>query len=132
MEALIGGAMLGIGLMVLLGITSQSLSHQRLGEERIVAAALLDELLSEVLMESPLDYLSKYGLASPFDAPFEKYSYQINLEDQGDSEPYRVTATVFWFSNGSERSETIETLIAQPRGDEEEEEIREPGTPIDR
>lgn len=131
MEAIVGGALLGIGLAVLLAISSQSISQQRLGEERIVAAALLDELLNEVLMEGPLDYQAAYDLAGQFDSPFQNYTYRIDLQNLGDIEPYRVTATVYWVSNGIERSETIETLIAQPRG-ENLEEIRIPGVPIDR
>ncbi len=129
LEAMVGGTILAVGLAVLISLSSRSLAAQQFGEERIVAASLLDELLNQVLVEGPIDFQQGFDLRGTFEPPFEKYSFVIDLENQGDIEPYFVSATVLWESRGYTRSETIDTYIAVPRG-EDTEEIRVPGEPI--
>ena len=63
LEALVGGALLAIGLAVLVSLATQSLARQRFGEERIGAAHLLDEILNGVLAEGPDDYAKRFRLA---------------------------------------------------------------------
>jgi len=130
LEALIGGAILGGGLAVLIALTTNSIARQQLGEQRLVAAHLLDNLLSMVVVEGPLDFPKRHDTQGGFPPPFDDYAFSITLKDQGDAEPYLVTATVSWEFGGHVRSESIQTYIAQPRG--EVMELREPGTPISR
>lgn len=128
-EAVLGGVMLAVGLAVLVSIVSQSLSRQRLGEEQIVAASLIDELLNMVLVEGPDNYGRRNDLTGTFEAPFEDYSYQLDIRSQGEYEPYSVIATVRWNSAGVERQATVETMIAIRRADEQFE-PRQPGETI--
>jgi hypothetical protein len=130
-EALVGGMILAVGLAVLISLASHALAMQQLGEERLVAASLVDELLSGVLADGPLDYPRKNKTEGVFAAPFEGYSYTVDIKDQGEIDPFVVTATVRWFAHGYWRDVTIQTYISQPRGDLEME-VREPGTPIAR
>ncbi len=128
-EAVLGGVMLAVGLAVLVSIVSQSLSRQRLGEEQIVAAALLDELLNMVVVEGPDNYPRRNDVAGTFEAPFEDYSYVLDIRSQGEYDPYLVVATVRWDSAGVMREASVETMIAIRRADEQFE-PREPGETI--
>lgn len=130
-EALVGGAILAAGLAVLISLAGHALAMQQLGEERIVAASLVDELLSSVLRDGPLEYPRKNNTEGAFAPPFERFTYFVDIKDQGEIDPFHVTATVRWFSHGYWREATVQTFISQPRGDLEVE-VREPGTPIAR
>ncbi|MCL4210771.1 MAG: hypothetical protein HRU76_11290 [Phycisphaeraceae bacterium] len=130
-EALAGGTILGIGLAVLVSIASDASARMRIGEERIVASWLIDEMLNMIVVEGPVEYLKRYDLEGQCAAPFERYSFKLELQDQGDIEPYRVTATITWESGGRPRSETVQTYIAVRRG-ETQIENRKPGEPITR
>ena len=127
-EALLAGLILSIGLGAMLSIVSRSINAQRIGEQQIVAAALLDELLSTVLMEGPENFSRRHPVDGRFDPPFQEYSFLIELNPQGQNVPFQVIATVSWDYGGAERSYSIETLIAERRG--EEEIIRQPEEPI--
>ncbi len=130
-EALVGGLILATGLAVLISLASHAMARQQLGEQRVVAAALLDELLSGVLADGPLDYSKRNNTEGVFGPPFEGFSYRIDIEERSEVDPYVVTAAVRWFSNGYWREEIIQTYISQPRGNLDLE-VREPGTPIAR
>lgn len=130
-EALVGGTILGIGLAVLVSIASDASARMRLGEERIVASWIIDEMLNMIVVEGPVEYLKRYDLEGTCPAPYERYSFKLELQDQGDVEPYRVTLTVSWQSGGRLRSETVQTYIAIRRG-ETQIENRKPGEPITR
>jgi hypothetical protein len=111
-EALVGGVILSVGLAVIVSLVTRSLAAQQAGEQQVVAAALLDELLSTVLVEGPIEYPRRYDMAGRFEPPFEQYDFQIEIEDQGEAEPFLVTATVHWGPARSPRSATVQTLIS--------------------
>jgi len=127
-EALVGGVILGVGLAVLLGIASRSLTSQMGGERRLVAAWLADDVLNMVLAEGPETWPRLFDESSTFDAPFEEYAYEVIIDDLGRGNPYRVTAIVSWGDGDRERIE-VETLVAPRLG---EEEPREPEEELDR
>lgn len=131
LEALVAGAILAVGLAVLVSIAGGALSAQKLGEDRVIVASLADQLLNEVLAEGPEVYLQTYDLEGTFAAPFSNYSYQMIIEPQGETQPHFVSVTIEWLSGGRRRTETVDTLISSPR-DDENEQLREPGTPIAR
>ena len=56
LDVVIAGVILAIGLATLFSLTSRSLDAQRDGEIKVLAAGMLDSLLSEVLLEGPADY----------------------------------------------------------------------------
>jgi hypothetical protein len=130
MDVIVGGVMLGIGLAVVLSVTTRSLARQTEGEKRLTAGWLADELLTLVLVERPDRFPMLYDTASTFEPPFEEFAYLVEIEDLGRGLPYRVAAVVSW-SDRQRDLVRVETLLARRLG-EQEEEIREPLEPVDR
>lgn len=127
-DVLVGGVILSIGLGIAMSVASRSLASQTDGEKQMVAAWLADELLAMVVMEGPVAYPQLHDTAGRFDAPFDEYTFDVGIDDQGIGLPFRVTAHVRWDGRGD--GVQIETLIAQRQGDPIE--IREPFEPVDR
>lgn len=129
-DVIIGGVMLAVGLAVVISMATRSMAMQTNGEKRMVAAWLADEKLSMIAVEGPDVYPDLYDLNGWFDEPFEQFQYDLQIEEQGVREPYRVTATIRWPSGADMDSITIETLIARRLG--EPFQPREPLEMIDR
>ena len=139
MDAIIAGVMLGIGLAAIISIASRSLATQADGEKRLQAAWLADELLAMVLVEGPKDYAEIHDSSGRFEDPFTVYTFDVDIEDQGFDQPYKVTATVRWGDPYDRPGDSVqvETLIAQPQYTEEQLEDdryqqRAPLEPVDR
>jgi hypothetical protein len=129
MDAILAGVVLGIGLAVMLSLASRTVAMQGEGQRQIVAAWLVDELLSMVLVEGPVVYPQLYATHGRFDPPFEDYVFEVDIEDIGLREPLRVTATVRWAYGGGPLCQA-QTYIAERQDDPLE--VREPLEPIDR
>ena len=127
-EVMIAGVILAIGMTALLTLTSRAISIQRRGEQKIIAAALLDELLGSVLTEGPQDFERIQSNSGPCDPPFEGWEYDIEIESAVGSGPFTVLARVT-APNGS--SYECGTLIA-PKLGETPDPDRAPIEPIDR
>ena len=139
MDAIIGGVMLGVGLAAIISIASRSLALQADGERRLQAAWLADELLAMVIVEGPKDYAEVHDTSGRFDDPFAEYTFEVEIEDQGFDQPYKVTAIVRWGDPYDRPNDSVkvETLIAQPQYTEEQladerYQQREPLEPVDR
>lgn len=130
-DVIVGGMMLGIGLSVLLTLTTRSLARQTSGEKRMVATWLADELLSMVVVEGPDEYALRQDAAGEFTAPFTEFSFAVDIDELGRELPYEVTATVWW-GDAENESVTVQTLVARRRGEPEEPRAREPLEPLDR
>jgi hypothetical protein len=130
MDAILGGVILAIGLAVVLSLASRSMAAQVEGARQIAAAWLLDDLLSMVLVEGPMDYPKLYSTHGRFEEPFSEYEYDLDIEDIGLRKPYRVTATVRWPSGRTMRQVQAQTYIAVR--DDDPLEKRAPDMPIDR
>ena len=127
-EVMIAGVILAIGMTSLLTLTSRALSMQRRGEQKIIAAALLDEILGSVLTEGPQDFERIQSTSGPCEAPFEDWDFEVDIESAVGSDPFKVLATVI-APNGT--SYECATLIA-PKLGEEPDPDRAPIEPIDR
>ncbi len=127
-EVLIAGVILAIGMTTLLTLTSRAIGLQRRGEQKIVAAALLDEILSSVLTEGPQDFIRIHSTSGPCDPPFEDWEYNVDIENAVGSDPYKVLATV---TAPDDRAYECGTLIA-PKLGETPDPDRIPPEPIDR
>jgi hypothetical protein len=128
-DVIIGGILLAIGLTAVLAIGARSMDMHQRGEREVVAAALLDGLLSQVLADGPKDYPDLQPLSGVFDAPFGDYEFLVEIESGGSGVPYKVAATVV--HRPTEDTWLVETLIAGKSGDEPDPE-RMPPEPIDR
>jgi hypothetical protein len=129
MDVIIGAAILAVGLAVVISISSRSLSRQTEAEKQITASWLADELLTMVLVEGPDIYEKVHPSRGICDSPFEDFTYEIELEDDGEYLPVRAIATISWDAIGGKHSSSIETLIARRFG---EPVLRVPAEPVDR
>jgi hypothetical protein len=128
-DVIVGGVMLGIGLAVVLSLTSRSLALQTDGEKRLTASWLADEILTMILVEGPDRYPRLYDTSGRYGDPFGDYFYEVQIEDLGRGAPYRVNALVRWSDRANDVVQ-VETLIALRI--EEEEQLREPQERVDR
>ncbi|MGQ0628983.1 MAG: type II secretion system protein [Phycisphaerales bacterium] len=131
-DAIVASIILGVALSAIIGLGSQAVNSQRLGEQLQTAAMLADEQLNLVLARGPDDYGKRFGgLAGICDEPFSEYRYQLTFVGGSGGAPYTVSATILWEAGGRERSIAIETMIA-PRLGEEIDPDRRPLTPVER
>lgn len=114
-DAIVAVIILGVSLSVILSLTGQAISSQRVGEEIQNAAMLADEQLNLVLTQGPDDYAKSFPIDGVCDAPFDTspaYRFKLQIDGQGDTAPFKVRCTITWDSSGRERSVSVDTLIA--------------------
>jgi hypothetical protein len=127
-DVIVGGVILGIGLAAVVSIAERSLAMQQRSERELVAGQLLDGLLAEVLAVGVVDWSLARPSAGNFEAPFDEWTWELDIDKQGLGDPYRVLA-VARDRRGTEFR--VETLMAPlPEGSEWLE--RAPEMPIDR
>lgn len=130
-DIIVGVVLLGLVVVSFMALLSRSVNAQLMGEQMQTAAMLLDEQLNLVLARGPDDYGSRFPLEGNCETPFDAYRFQLKFAEGSGGTPYRVTATVLWFSAGAVRSESIEALIAPRLGDDVDP-IRQPDAIIER
>ena len=113
-EVIVAGLILAAGLGAIFSLTGASMGTQTEGANRIVAAWLADSLLGMVMTEGPARYARRNADEGVFDAPFNAYEYEIRILDQGERDPFQVTATVRW-GPGPTDLVRIQTLVATRR-----------------
>tara|TARA_B100001750_G_C15414313_1_gene549455 strand:- start:205 stop:669 length:465 start_codon:yes stop_codon:yes gene_type:complete len=131
-DVIIGSAMLAVGLGVVISMSSRSLARQSYADKQITASWLIDELFAMILVVGPEEYAKTYPIEGRFEPPFNAYSYNLEFEDESEYIPIIVNASVSWNSAGSERSLSMETMIARRHGEEEGPVERIPAEPVDR
>jgi hypothetical protein len=129
MEVIIAGVILAMGLTVIISLASRSMAMQASGEKRLIASWLADELLGMVVVEGPQQYPRLYDTSGRCDVPFDAFTFDLDIQDQGLSEPFRVTASIRWQEGRLTRDVTVQTLIADRGSDIE---VRLPAAPVDR
>ena len=117
-DVIVGGVMIGIGVVAMITITSRALTSQTEGEQILVASWLADELLNMVLVEGPDEYPKIHDTIGRFEEPFANFEYEVDIQDQGPREPFRVTAYIRWPKMRGMREIAVETLIAIRLGEE--------------
>lgn len=127
-DVVLGGVILGIGLAAVISIAERALAMQQRSERELVAAQLLDGLLSEVVATGVVEWQLTRSSDGGFDAPFDAWQWELDIRKQGLGDPYDVVA-VARDERGLEYR--VHTLMA-PRPDNFEEPARAPETPIDR
>ena len=132
LDVIIAAIVLALGLTIIVSLSTQSLARQIDGEQRMTASWLADELLSMIVVEGPVEYAAAQPDAGQFEPPFEAYSWEVDIRNVSDWEPYDVTATVRWEGRSGPVSVSVNTKIAIRQGEDEEEPPREPLEPLDR
>jgi hypothetical protein len=129
-DVIIGSVILAIGLAVVISLTTRSLRTQTDGEKQLMASWLVDEFLTMVLVEGPINYPKLYDTNGTCEYPFEEFDYDVAIEDMGPHQPFRVTATVYWLGGTGERQVQAQTFISERGGDPYQPRI--PLEPVDR
>lgn len=127
-DAIVAGILLAIGLAAIISLGSRALSLQQRGEREVVAATLLDELLSTVLTEGVEEYPQLHPMSGRFEDPFADFEFELSIDEGSAGVPYQVLAIV---RHESGETYLCETMIA-PRLGEEPNPPRAPLEPIDR
>lgn len=117
-DVIVGGVMIGIGVAAMISITSRSLTSQTEGEQLLQASWLADELLNMVLVEGPVEYPKIHDTFGRFEEPFSNFEYEVDIQDQGPRQPFRVIAYIRWPKMRGMREIAVETLIAIRLGEE--------------
>ncbi len=93
-DAILGGALLAIGLAGLISLSQRSLAMLQRGEHEAMAAAMLDELLSQVITEGPRTFSSVRESSGRLPAPWPDWEFAVELQAGGVGDPIDVTAMV--------------------------------------
>lgn len=117
-DVIVGGVMIGIGVAAMITITSRALTSQTEGEQILVASWLADELLNMVLVEGPVEYPKIHDTIGRFEEPFASFEYEVDIQDLGPRQPFRVIAYIRWPKMRGMREIAVETLIAVRLGEE--------------
>jgi hypothetical protein len=131
MDVLVAGIMLAIGLAVVISLVTRSLRIQTDSEKQLTASWLADELLAMVVVEGPENFNKKQDTNGRYEFPFDEFEFDVQIDDQGQTQPYSVTATVSWPSGRGYKNVQAHTFI-DDRKSEPEQEQRIPLEPVDR
>ena len=126
-DAILGGLLLAFGLAAVVTLSQRCLVMLQRGEREAMASALLDELLGQVVTEGPVDFSRRRAVAGQFDAPWNDWSFAIDLSSNGEGDAWDVVARV-QDSNGVEHR--CATKVSARNVNDEPE--RKPEQPIDR
>lgn len=134
-DVIVGAVILGIGLAVVISLSSRSLATQSEGERQLVAAWLADELMNTVLVEGPEEFPRLHAMYGDYEPPFEDYAYEISIEQRAEGQAYRVTVHLRWDAVRGPGELSLRSFIAPRLGEDELDEwdlLREPIEFLDR
>lgn len=132
LDVLVAAMVLAIGMTITMSLASQSLLNQRASEHRITASWLADGLLSMVLAEGPRRFSMRQQPEGRFEAPFDDFTWLVEIRSLGDWVPYSVQATIAWQDGANSMSLTFDTRIAPRQGEEDDWSDWRPDEPLDR
>lgn len=127
-EVVIAGIVLAIGLSAVVSVAARALADQQRGEHAVAAAALLDGLLGQVLVDGPVEYPRINGTSGRCPDPWEDFEYEIQIEEVNPGDACAVLAIV---RDPNGREYRCATRIAPRIGDEPNPD-RAPPEPVDR
>lgn len=131
LDALVGGVLLGLAMVVVIGLTGAAISSQARGERYEIAANLADERLNMVLSVGPESYPGIYKMKGTCDEPFEDYDYEVEISPRPEGDPFFVKTTISWRAAAGTQRISVETLIAPRLGDDPDPD-RRPQETVDR
>ena len=128
LDAIIGGALLALGLASIVTLSQRSLVMLQRGERKAMAAAMLDELLSQVVIEGPTSFARARASSGVMPEPWPNWEFSVSIEAGGQGDPYDVLATV---RDPMGQEYECATRVA-PHDDQALPPERAPQTPVDR
>lgn len=127
-DAILGGALLALGLAGLVTLSQRSLAMLQRGEHEAIAAAMLDELLAQVVTEGPGEFSRQREQAGRMPAPWPDWEFEVQIQSGGVGDAADVTALV---RDPLGTEYRCATRVA-PHDDTAMPEERAPNEPIDR
>lgn len=120
--------MLALGLAGVVTLSQRALAMLQRGEREAMAAAMLDELLGQVITEGPGAFTRNRQAAGRMPEPWPDWEFTVDLDAGGLGDPITVTATVIDPTGTSFR---CATRVA-PHDDRLPPVERQPPEPVDR
>lgn len=127
-DAIIGGALLALALTGVVTLSQRSLAMLQRGEREAIAAAMLDELLSQVVTEGPNAFSRARETSGRMAAPWPEWEFAVEIHPGAVGDPYDVLALVRDDVGGEYR---CATRVA-PHDEEMPPPQRAPTEPVDR
>ena len=128
LDAILGGALLALGLAGVVSLSQRALAMLQRGEREAMAAAMLDELLGQVVTEGPSDFSRNRQAAGRMPPPWPDWEFSVDLDAGGLGDAVTVMATV---TDPTGVQHRCATRVA-PHDDQLTPEDRRPTEPIDR
>jgi len=94
LDAILGGALLALGLAGLVSLSQRSLAMLQRGEREAVAAAMLDELLAQVVTEGPNAFARTRSTGGRMPEPWPDWEFTVEIQTGEVGDPFDVMAMV--------------------------------------
>lgn len=131
-DVIVGTVLLGIALGAILTVSVRALGMQREAADLRQAGMVADEIMSTVHAYGTQEYTRVIRARGRASEPFERFSYEVDVDSGRVGEPDEVEVLVSWQSAaGQPRSFRLQALIAPRLGDEPDPN-RQPPEPIER
>ncbi|MFI4881079.1 MAG: hypothetical protein ACIAQU_00685 [Phycisphaerales bacterium JB064] len=118
-DVIVGVVLLGVALGGILAVSTRALSMQREAADLRQAGMVADEVMSTVHAYGTEEYTQVIRPRGRAGEPFERFSYEVDVDSGRSGEADEVNIRVTWQSaTGQPRSFTLEALIAPRLGDE--------------
>ena len=116
-ETLVAGVILAAGAVVIGLSVRQGLRATELAGQYQAAAELLDQVMSKVDLIGPDAMLASGPAAGAFDAPNERFNWEVQVEVTDTTDLYQVTARIDWSRvDGSQAQVEAQTLMYDKPG----------------
>lgn len=118
-DVIVGVVLLGVALGGILAVSTRALSLQRESADLRQAGMVADEIMSTVHAYGTEEYTQVIRSRGRASEPFERFSYEVDVDSGRSGEADEVNVRVTWQSaTGQPRSFVLEALIAPRLGDE--------------
>jgi hypothetical protein len=128
LDAILGGALLALGLAGLVSLSQRSLAMLQRGEREAMAAAMLDELLAQVVTEGPNAFARIRSTGGRMPEPWPDWEFTVEIQTGEVGDPFDVLAVVRDPDGVAFR---CATRVA-PHDDQQMPPVRAPTVPLDR
>ncbi|MFI4916513.1 MAG: type II secretion system protein [Phycisphaerales bacterium JB060] len=131
-DVIVGTVLIGVALGGILVVSTRALAMQRDAADLRQAGMVADEVMSTVYAYGTEEYTQVLRARGRASEPFERFEYQVDIDNGRAGEADEVHVLVTWQSaTGQPRSFELDALIAPRLGDEPDPN-RQPPEAIDR
>ena len=111
-ETLVAGVILALSAVALGTTISRGMNSLALARDYQQAAELLDRTLTKIDLIGPSSLLYEGPMADFFSPPYDRFTWQAQIEPLSEGYLYEVTVRIFWTTPiGTQRSVQAQTLL---------------------